>query len=47
MGSICSTDGGTKHAYILFGKHHGIKALETPIFRPEDNITIDLTEIGC
>jgi hypothetical protein len=42
LGSIYTMGGETKDAHILVGKLRLIKALGTPTFRSEGNITIDL-----
>jgi hypothetical protein len=47
MGRACSTNGAKRNAYrILVGKPEGKRPLGRPIHRWEDNIKIDLREIG-
>jgi hypothetical protein len=47
MGRACSTDGEKSNAYkILVGKPEGNRPLGRPRRRWEDNIRIDLREIG-
>jgi hypothetical protein len=47
MGRACSTNGGKRNAYrILVGKLEGKKPLGRPRRRWEDNIKMDLREIG-
>jgi hypothetical protein len=48
MGRACSTLGGKRDACrILAGKPEGKRPLGRPRRRWEDNIKIDLREIGC
>jgi hypothetical protein len=47
MGRTCSTNGEKRNAYkILVGKPEGKRPLGRPRHRWEDNIRMDLTEIG-
>jgi hypothetical protein len=47
MGMICSTHGAKRKAYrILVGKPEGQRSLGRPKRRWEDNIKINLREIG-
>jgi hypothetical protein len=47
MGGACSTHGEKRNAYrILVGKPEGKRSLGRPIRRWEDNIKMDLREIG-
>jgi hypothetical protein len=47
MGGACSTNGEKKSAYmILVGKPEGKRPLERPKSRWDDNIKMDLREIG-
>jgi hypothetical protein len=47
MGEACSTNGEKRNAYrILVGKPEGKRPLRRPRRRWEDNIKMDLTEIG-
>jgi hypothetical protein len=47
MGGACSTDGDKRNAYrILMGKPEGNRPLGRPRRRWEDNIKMDLREIG-
>jgi hypothetical protein len=47
MGGVCSTNGDNRNAYrILVGKPEGNRSLGSPIRRWEDNIRMDLKEIG-
>jgi hypothetical protein len=47
MGRECSTCGGRGNAYrILLGEPEGKRPLERPRHRWEDNIKMDLGEIG-
>jgi hypothetical protein len=47
MGGACSTNGAKRNAYrILVGKPEGKRPLGRPIRRWEDNIRMDLREIG-
>jgi hypothetical protein len=47
MGRICSTNGEKRNAYrILMGKSEGKRALGRPRCRWEDNIEMNLREIG-
>jgi hypothetical protein len=47
MGEACSTNGEKRNAYrILVGKPNGKRPLERPSRRWEDNIKMDLREIG-
>jgi hypothetical protein len=48
MGRACSTHGEERNAYmILMGKLEGKSPLGRPGRRWEDNIKMDLGEIGC
>jgi len=48
MGGACSAHGGRKGAYrVLVGKPEGKTPLGRPRLRWEDNIKIDLQEVGC
>ena len=48
MGGACSTYGGERGAYrVLVGKYEGRRALGRPRLRWEDNIKMDLQEVGC
>jgi hypothetical protein len=47
MGGACSTNGDKRNAYrILVGKPEGKRPLGRPRRRWEDNIRMDLREIG-
>jgi hypothetical protein len=47
MGRACGTNGEKRNAYrIWVGKPEGKRSLRRPK-RSEDNIKMDLTEIGC
>jgi hypothetical protein len=47
MGGACSTYGGEERSYrILVGKHEGKTPLGRPRHRWEDNIQMDLPEVG-
>jgi hypothetical protein len=47
MGGACSTYGGKRGAYrILVGRPEGRRSLARPRRRWEDNIKIDLQEVG-
>jgi hypothetical protein len=47
MGRACSTNGDKRNAYrILVGKPEGKRPLGRPTRRWEDNIRMDLREIG-
>jgi hypothetical protein len=48
MGRTCSTHGAKRNAYrILVGKPEGKRPLGRPRRGWEDNIKMDLREIGC
>jgi hypothetical protein len=48
MGGVCSSDGEGRGVYmILVGKSEGKRPLGRPRRRWEDNIRIDLQEVGC
>jgi len=48
MGGACSAYVGTRGVYrVLVGKSDGKKPLGRPRHRWEDNITMDLQEVGC
>jgi hypothetical protein len=48
MGRECSTYGERRGAYrALVGKHHRRRPLGRPRLRWEDNIKMDLREVGC
>jgi hypothetical protein len=48
MKRACSTNGEKRNAYrILVGKPEGKRSLRRPRRRWEDNIIIDLREMGC
>jgi hypothetical protein len=48
MGGACSSDGGGKGVYrVLVGKHEGKRLMGIPRCRWEDNIKMDLQEVGC
>jgi hypothetical protein len=48
MGGACSTNGRGKDVYrVLVGKPEGKRTLGRPKLRWEDNIKIDLQEMGC
>jgi hypothetical protein len=47
MGGTCSTYGGEKRLYkVLVGKPEGKRPLERPRRRWEDNIKMNLQEVG-
>jgi hypothetical protein len=48
MGGTCSAYGQRRGVYrFLKGTHEGKRPLGKPRLRWEDNITIDLLEVGC
>ena len=48
MGGTCSAYGERRGVYrVLVGKPEGKRPLERPRRRWEDNITMDLQEVGC
>jgi hypothetical protein len=48
MGMACSTHGEKRNACrVLMGKPEGKRPLGRPRCRQEDNIKMDLREIGC
>jgi hypothetical protein len=48
MGGACSTYGERKGLYrVLVGRSEGMKPLGRPRHRWEDNIKMDLQEVGC
>jgi hypothetical protein len=48
MGRACSAHGDKGNAYrVLVGKPEGWRPLESPRRRWEDNVKMDLREIGC
>jgi len=48
MGGLCSTYGERSGAYrVLMGKPGGKRSFGRPRRRWEDNIKIDLQEVGC
>jgi hypothetical protein len=48
MGGACSTLGECRDVYmILVGKPEGKRSLGRPRHRWEDNIKMDLKEVGC
>ena len=48
MGGACSMyKGEERHIQVLVGKPEGKRALWRPRCRWEDNITMDLQEVGC
>jgi hypothetical protein len=48
MGRACSTNGAKRNSYrILVGKPEGKRLLGRPRCRWEDNIKMDLRDIGC
>jgi hypothetical protein len=48
MGGACSADGGRRGAYrVLVGKPEEKRPLGRPRRRWEDNIKMDLQEVGC
>ena len=48
MGGVCSAYGERRGVYrILVAKPEGKRPLATPRCRWEDNIKIDLQEVGC
>ena len=47
MGAECSSNGGEERLYrVLVGKPEGKRPLARPRFRREDNIQMDLQEVG-
>jgi hypothetical protein len=48
MGGACSADGGREGVYrVLVGTPEGTRSLRRPRRRWEDNIKMDLQEVGC
>ena len=48
MGEACSTYGGRRGVYsVLVGKPEGKRPLRSPRRGWEDNIRMDLREVGC
>jgi hypothetical protein len=47
MGEACSVDGGRGVYRVLVGKHERKRPLGRPRRRWEDNIKMDLQEVGC
>jgi hypothetical protein len=48
MGGACSSDGEGRNVYrVLVGKPEGKRPLWRPMRRWEDNIKMDLQEVGC
>jgi hypothetical protein len=48
MGGACSAHGGSRGVYrVLVGKPEGKRPLGRPRSRWEDNVKIDLPEVGC
>ena len=48
MGGACNTYGGSRGVYrVLVGKPEGKRPLGIPRRRWEDNIKMDLQEVGC
>ena len=48
MGGACSAYGESRGVYrVLVGKHEGKRPLGRPRLRWEDNIKMDLQEVGC
>jgi hypothetical protein len=48
MGAACSVDGEERGVYrVLVGKPEGKRPLERPRCRWENNIRMDLQEVGC
>jgi hypothetical protein len=48
MGGACSSDGGwERRGQGLVGKSEGMRPLGRPRCRWEDNIKMDLQEVGC
>jgi hypothetical protein len=48
MGWACSTYGGRERCYsVLVGKPEGKRPLGRPRRRWEDNVRMDLQEVGC
>jgi hypothetical protein len=48
MGGACSADGGGRGVYrVLVGKPKGKRPLGRPRRRWEDNIKMDVQEVGC
>ena len=48
MGRACSVNGGGERLYrVLVGKPEGQRPLGRPRRRREDNVRMDLQEVGC
>jgi len=48
MSGACSAYGGEESVYrVVMGKPEGKRSLGRPKHRWEDNITMDLQEVGC
>jgi hypothetical protein len=48
MGGACSSDGEGRGVYSVFmGKPEGKRPLRRPRRRRDDNIKMDLQEVGC
>ena len=47
MGTACSENGGRGVYRVLVGKPEGMRPLGRPRRRWEDNIKMDLQEVGC
>ena len=48
MGGVCNTYGGEERlCRVLAGKPEGMRTLERPRRRWEDNIKMGLQEVGC
>jgi hypothetical protein len=48
VGGACSSDGEGRGMYtVLVGKPEGTRPLGRPRYRWDDNIKIDLQEVGC
>jgi hypothetical protein len=48
MGGACSADGEGRGVYrVLVGKHEGTRPLVRSQLRWEDNIKVDLQDVGC
>ena len=47
MGRACSTYESRSVYRVLVGKHEGNRSLGRPRRRYEDNIKMDLQEVGC
>jgi hypothetical protein len=48
MGGACSADGEERYMYrVLMGKPEGKRTLGRPSRRWEDNIRMDIQEVGC